>query len=192
MSTALYKLDLLSLIDRVTTQRFLSISHLSIDFLTGDFLAIKVRWGVFLVRPQISQTRDGTISILHSSRWTLIDGSLRFQGFFKQSQGRVIEVPETDIYNSLSINRAFSLGPGISKKEINKLRILRRNNGFQLEVAPKMSGPRLSGTRALMFTIPIMNTMLKIVMMHNERKKTRVLVCMQSQEEGKIALRECI
>lgn len=43
MSTALYKHDLLSLIDRVTTQRFLSISHLIIEFLTGDFLAMKVR-----------------------------------------------------------------------------------------------------------------------------------------------------
>lgn len=118
MSTALYKLGLLSLIDRVTTQRFLSISHLSIEFLTGDFLAIKVRWRAFLVRPQISQTRDGTISILHSSRWTLIDGSLRYQGFFLNNpRVGITEVPETDIYNSLIINRAFSSGPGISKKE---------------------------------------------------------------------------
>lgn len=158
MSTALYKLDLLSLIDRVTTQRFLSISHLSIEFLTGDFLAIKVRWGVFLVRPQISQTRDGTISILNSSCLNTSRWFFKISRFFKTIPGvGITEVPETDIYNSLIINRAFSLGPGISNNEINKLLILRRNNGFQLEVAPKMSGPRLSRGRALMFASPIMN-----------------------------------
>lgn len=77
--------------------------------------------------------------------------------FLNNPRVGITEVPETDIYNSLIINRAFSSGPGISKKEINKLRILRRNNGFQLEVAPKMSGPRLSRGRALMFTSPVMN-----------------------------------
>lgn len=82
-----------------------------------DFLAIKVRWGVFLVRPQISQTRDGTISILHSSRWTLGDGSLRYQGFFNNPRVGITKVPETDVYNSLIINGVFSLGPGISKKK---------------------------------------------------------------------------